>query len=360
MLVANPIYDVVFKYLMEDLEIAKELISLIIKEEITDLEIKPQETTTELFLEGIRIFRLDFKAIIKTKDGKRKKVLIELQKAKELFDIMRFRRYLAENYGKGELLDGVAEKEVEYKALPIIAIYFLGFKLKGITYPVVKVGRKFINVLTGQEIKKPEKDEFFELLTHESYAVQIPYLNKKLQSKLGYVLSAFNQELRIDDKKILDLPTSELDDPLYAKVVHRLFRAIATNDIRRQMDAEEEVERIFKKNMKKLLDSEKKIKESEKKIQESEKKIQESEKKVAASEKKVQDAERKVQESEKKAQESEKKAQESEKKAQESEKKVQESEIKIQASEQKVEAERLAKEKALAELEELKKLIKKG
>jgi hypothetical protein len=37
MQIANPIYDVVFKYLLEDNKIAKKLISLIIGEEIQSL-----------------------------------------------------------------------------------------------------------------------------------------------------------------------------------------------------------------------------------------------------------------------------------------------------------------------------------
>ncbi len=41
--IANPIYDVVFKYLMEDTEIAKLILSTIIDEEIESLDFLPQE-----------------------------------------------------------------------------------------------------------------------------------------------------------------------------------------------------------------------------------------------------------------------------------------------------------------------------
>ncbi len=44
MQIANPIYDTVFKYLMEDLEIAKLIISTIIGEEIEVIEFLPQES----------------------------------------------------------------------------------------------------------------------------------------------------------------------------------------------------------------------------------------------------------------------------------------------------------------------------
>jgi len=34
MIIANPLYDVVFKYLLEDGEIARELLSIILEEEV--------------------------------------------------------------------------------------------------------------------------------------------------------------------------------------------------------------------------------------------------------------------------------------------------------------------------------------
>ncbi len=47
MRIANPIYDVVFKYLMEDRESAVLLLSEIIGEDIVELDFHPQESTAE-------------------------------------------------------------------------------------------------------------------------------------------------------------------------------------------------------------------------------------------------------------------------------------------------------------------------
>jgi len=44
------------------------------------------------------VYRLDFSARIKTQNGAVKQVIIEIQKAKFAADIMRFRRYLGEQY----------------------------------------------------------------------------------------------------------------------------------------------------------------------------------------------------------------------------------------------------------------------
>jgi hypothetical protein len=60
MKIANPIYDVVFKYLMENNEIAKDILSVILGVTIVSLELQSQEFT-ETTATGLEIFRLDFK-----------------------------------------------------------------------------------------------------------------------------------------------------------------------------------------------------------------------------------------------------------------------------------------------------------
>ena len=81
MQIANPIYDVVFKYLMDDGKIAKLFISGIIGEKITELEFSPQESVAELKQRTITVYRLDFNATIQTSTGY-KKFRIAIQKAK--------------------------------------------------------------------------------------------------------------------------------------------------------------------------------------------------------------------------------------------------------------------------------------
>ena len=186
MIIANPIYDVVFKYLLEDKEIARGLLSTIIGEEIEELTVQPQEMAIRKIQteEVIRIIRLDFKANIKTTTGEKKIVLIELQKARKLFDIMRFREYLAENYKKGEEI--VTDKgETEINPLPIIAIYFLGFKLDFLTTAVIKVNRTYTDANTGLPIENAQKEAFLESLTHDSYTIQIPFLDNEVKTGVG-------------------------------------------------------------------------------------------------------------------------------------------------------------------------------
>ncbi len=236
MFIANPIYDSVFKYLMEDLEVAKRLISIIIDEQILDLEVLPQEFSTFYQKIGVNILRLDFKAIIKTKEGDAKKVLIELQKSKNVLDIRRFRRYLGDNYMR---TDALAGKKKE--SLPIIAIYLLGFDLS-IHVPVIKVSRTYINQITGVEIQG--KDEFIEKLTHDSYVIQIPQLPEKTQTKLEKILSVFNQKW-IQDREnrwLMIYDDAEIDDIDLEFIAKRLEHAAQDPDTRDNAEIENEME----------------------------------------------------------------------------------------------------------------------
>ena len=102
--IANPIYDSVFKHLMENLEIARGLIERLLGVEILDLTPQPIELTDRQAA-GVgdaqalmRVFRIDFSATIKQADGRQHKVLIDLQKAGKCEAVSRFRNYLSRHY----------------------------------------------------------------------------------------------------------------------------------------------------------------------------------------------------------------------------------------------------------------------
>ncbi|MCX7999273.1 MAG: hypothetical protein N3A69_10050 [Leptospiraceae bacterium] len=183
--IANPIYNIVFKFLMEDLDIAKEIISAIIDKEILEISVHPQESS--FHLEGktsFTVYRLDFLALIKTND-QTQKVLIELQKAKSSSDVMRFRRYLGEQYRKDEYL--------------IITIYLLGHEIDKNLPPILTIDRNHKNRVTGETVNI--KSKFIECLTHDSYVIQIPLLKPSYQTKVEKILSIFGQRNLSDDKK---------------------------------------------------------------------------------------------------------------------------------------------------------------
>ena len=245
MIIANPIYDTVFKYLLEDLGIAKDLLAMILNVEITELAVKPQETTVESYLESklpISIYRLDFVAIIKENNGAFKKVLIELQKSKKSTNILRFRRYLAENYQKEDKI--IIENKEVLQSLEIVTLYFLGFELDDVPTSIMKVKNCFVDVTTGENLSAEPKDKFVRLLNHESYMVQIPKLKPNEKSRVENVLSIFSQDYVTDyDDQKLNYDEKISSDPLSKRIVNRLTRAIADDDLRRKMNIEEEFER---------------------------------------------------------------------------------------------------------------------
>lgn len=282
--IANPIYDVVFKYLMEDSKIAKLLLSTIIGEEIEQLQFLPQESTYEYEKRTLTVYRLDFSATIKTSQGQ-KQVIIELQKAKLPTDIMRFRRYLGEQYRKREntYYKTIAGKSQKIP-LPIISIYFLGYTLGYTLGPVVKVNRICSDCTTGQQYEKIE--EFVESLTHETYIIQIPLVHGKRRTELEKLLSVFDQENRSSDYHILNV--SEDDFPKrYQIIIRRLQRAIAKESLRRSMDIEDDIieevkdmERDIELKEQVITQQSKTLKEKDKKLEEKDKKLIEQNKKL--------------------------------------------------------------------------------
>jgi len=163
MIIANPIYDVVFKRLMENERVAKFLIGTLLNQKVKTIQVRPQEFTYENELAGLRIFRLDFIAIIETDTGEERKILIEIQKAYEELDLMRFRNYLAEQYKKKDNLNG------EELILPITTIYILGFKLPEIHSACFHVERQYKDLIEKKVLEK--RSRFIESLTHDSYIV---------------------------------------------------------------------------------------------------------------------------------------------------------------------------------------------
>jgi hypothetical protein len=299
MIIANPIYDVVFKYLLEDADIARDLLSTILGEEVVHLEFKPQETSTESS-EGIKILRLDFKATIKKKDGTLFKVLIELQKSKQVFDVMRFRRYLGDNYRKEDQLvekDGLAV----FRPLPIITIYFLGFLLNNVPSGVIKVKRQYVDAVTEEILGV--KDDFVELLTHDSYMIQVGRLPKESRGKLDRVMQIFSPMYQNKaDKHLVDFQ-GDIYDPLVLRMVERLSRAIASDEYRDKMDVEDEIDRIFERELGKkdmlIAQKDKLLNENVKRYEMSKKKVVNANKRTVA-EKKRTVAEKKRTEAEKK------------------------------------------------------------
>jgi len=272
MQIANPIYDVVFKYLMDDNRIAKIMISKIIGEELETLEFLPSENRIELERQTITIYRLDFSAKIKTKEGDTRQVIIEIQKAKFPTDIMRFRKYLGQQYISERNIEIINDRKI---SLPIISIYFLGHKLDKTEAPVIKVNRTYIDLATGDEIK--DKEEFIECLTHNSFIIQVPHLKNKRRNELEILLSIFDQANLDDDHHVLNVNDDDFPEELKV-IIRRLQRAISEPQIRKTMDIEDEILEELENKERAIYKRDEIIKEKDKTIEDNKKTIEDKDK----------------------------------------------------------------------------------
>ena len=303
MYIANPIYDVVFKYLMEDAKVAKLLISSIIGEEIEELDFRPQEFTTDIdksILEGrtgtLTVYRLDFSARIKTETGS-KNVIIEIQKAKFATDIMRFRSYLGNQYSDtGSTQSVTINNQTRSIGIPLIGIYFLGHKLDHNDSAVIGVKRTYTDLITGEELTT--KETFIESLTHDSYVIQIPHLTKKRRNELETLLGLFDQSLSVDTTHhILNVKEDDFPDK-FRPLIRRLQMAVSESEMRKQMTLEDGILADFEEMQREIEVYKQKTAEAEKTIEDEKQKTAEAEQKTAEAEKTIEDEKQKTAEAE--------------------------------------------------------------
>ena len=237
--VANPIYDCVFKYLMEDERIAKTLLAALLKKEVVSVQMRRHEHTNTT-RDDISMFRIDFAATVKEDDGEEKLMLIELQKTWVETETLRFRQYLASQYNAQENMMEAAAGERQY-ALPMVAVYLLGHRVGKVNNPVVYVDHS-THDYDGALVAEGMEDPFIKSLVHDSIIVQLPLLRGKIRNHLEKVLSVFDQCHRIPGSTQLinlDEQTYEGDEEMM-RIINRLTAATVTAEVRQEMNVEDE------------------------------------------------------------------------------------------------------------------------
>lgn len=235
--VANPLYDAVFKYLMEDDRIAKTILTALLKKKVIDLKIRRNEYTNLTRREAISMFRIDFAATVLDEDGSPHLMLIELQKTWLPTETLRFRRYLALQYNNEE---NMHEEEHGKFAIPMVAIYLLGHRVGNVKEPVVYVNHQAYDY-DGKVVEEGMPNPFVESLQHDSIIVQIPLLHGRVNNRLEKVLSVFDQTNVVDDNKVIKMDDQQFEgDHDMEYIVRRLQSAAADPGMRYQMNAEDE------------------------------------------------------------------------------------------------------------------------
>ncbi len=298
--IPNPIYDVVFRYLMQDYDSAMIVLSTLINEKIKSLEFKPitaarkatEEEYNEKFKEktekhferekrkilknnklsdlekqaaideielkepagikDIKLMHLDFTAVIEKENGEEELVMIELQRVMVETDIFRFKQYIAENFQKKRKIrksDPDTGKEVEIE-LPyrLIPIFILNFEIENdISDLMIKTRQIKTGIFTEKEIAA--KNEFIDNLSYELYVVQLPYLSKA--EKLNFAPDSYKGKL-LALLQLFDQRAKEIDNEYRLRLFRKLFpgfldqvikrlqaAAIDNPDLEKQMQAED-------------------------------------------------------------------------------------------------------------------------
>ena len=266
MLIANPLYDQVFKYLFEDNEIAKGIIEKILGNEIIELVFKPTNRTylkqlkripnnlsieqeNNIIEQYLTHYEVDFKAVIKEEDGTHKTVLIEMQKS-NVFDetqTEKFRKYLGENYQIKESIhiDGKPKETF----LEIIAIYFINDIIDSTnTEPIIHAKPYYTRYNDNSVILDKNIHSQARLLNHKTIFVQIPYLSKVEKKGIYKLLDFFEQKILTKDKTALEYDLIKIeDDDLKKKIINRLIMANTDKELQKQIQFDIEFENTVQK-----------------------------------------------------------------------------------------------------------------
>ncbi len=256
-IIPNPIYDVVFKYLMEDNESARIILSTLTGENIIKLEFEPTSHAAKIKdpenEKDIKLFHLDFTATVALPDGTEELIMIELQKANKASDIFRFKRYISANFQRKQKKEILNQKTKAYEErdfpIRLLPIFILNFRIENeINDLLIKTNRVKLGVFKDKQLNR--QNEFIDNLTYDLIVIQLPnieniskeeYENDEHKSKLFALLKLFDQQSQLSDNRHRLRVFRTLFPGFLERVISRLKSAYAENpELEDQMNAEDE------------------------------------------------------------------------------------------------------------------------
>jgi hypothetical protein len=193
-IIANPIYNTVFKQLMEDTDIVKFFLSTIFGIQVTDVaEIddlpdvyRQKKNKEQKKIPPYSAYRTYFMVTVLTGDGERR-ILIEIQNSFDMMNRRRFRKYLESQYSKKiTVINNDSEPE-----LPVTSIYILENILSEIKFSCLKVGRTDTDILTDEPVAG--MDDFLKKLPRNSYIIKKTAEKSCNSTALEKLLGLFEQ-----------------------------------------------------------------------------------------------------------------------------------------------------------------------
>ena len=275
--IANPIYDLAFKYLMEDERVVKILLSALLRKRVVEVTTRRNELIN-VQREPVSVFRLDYRAVTVDDDGRDEHVLIELQKTDLPSDLLRFRQYIGTQYRAEEnMVADSDDPECKRKhALPMIAIYLLGHNVGAIEEPVLYVNPSAENY-DREQVTQGLPDPFVDSLTHSSIIVQIPLLHGRVRNRVERLLNIFDQTRKDSTHSyLLNIDEAEYSgDEDQRLIFHRLLTAGASKEMREKMEMEDLMLRDYDERGVELLRQKKQLQEKDEQLQEKDEQLQE-------------------------------------------------------------------------------------
>ena len=276
-IIANPIYDCVFNYLLTDNAIAKYFLATLTGLDITEvkkLDI-PRVSSKAWQLSSYRMY---FMAVVRhVVPNQEQRIVIGLYKTWLCQENCSVRQYAGDEYL--DMMKAGFPEDFDGDKLPVIAIYILAHKWQRSQEPVIYSYRRLNGLPEG--------------IIPDRLIVQLPFLKEKGDNQLERMLSVFCQECcRMENGHLLQMRDEEVTDNVRL-LVNRLVLAAASPGIRREMQVEDEILSEIEARDTAIMMKDKEI---ELKTQEIELKTQEIEQKSQEIEQKSQEIEQKSQE----------------------------------------------------------------
>ncbi len=267
----NPLFDSVFKFLLEDLEVAKSLIEAIIRTKVVEIAPAPQESsdyTLKVKYFNIGMLRQDFVAVIKTENESGnevyEKVMIEVQKSPIAPEISRFRHYIADKYRRKSTVEG-AEKYIPIKTIYLVEEVF------NAQLPAV-LGRRgtYFDELENTQYSG-ERDSLVELFNHDSWFIQTELLPPEFKDELYYVLSVFAPNYRTSRQdRYIVIENEELlikKHRILERILRRLQAATQNTEVNTAVEMEIDYEKYIENIMHLAEQAEAKVEQAEAKVE---------------------------------------------------------------------------------------------
>jgi len=297
----NPIYGTVFKYIMQDEKVAKVLIGNILKTRVETVQMNNNEYSA-LLPTGQKVFKLDFTATILDSKNHSQLVHIEVQKALEDGEIMRFREYLGAIYMDAtkcmkEKVRTYSNKEkiVEHP-LPIHSIYILGHELgDGLKYSVMH-GDNVFHDDEGNVINIPDSNDYINGLTHRVTFVIAPLTKKNVKTHLDKLLTIFSECDPKNPQHMIDIDEFYDDSDDYRILMKALEKASADKQLRGNLSLEQHAWRNYMNLELENKDLKGMVSEQKKQMQEQQRQMDEQQRQMDEQQRQMDEQQRQMQE----------------------------------------------------------------